>query len=80
MTNFVHSAGYRFSKALARIGGLAVEPSDLVQTSGVCRLASRVPKSPSAASPLNAFKTSSVPLKNAAPILLYTPLVRAQPG
>jgi hypothetical protein len=69
MTNFVHSAGYRFSKALARIGSLGAEPTELVQTSSVYRLASRVPKSPSAASPLNAFKTSIVPLKNAAPNL-----------
>ena len=52
-----------FSKALARIGGLAAEPTEIFQTSSFFRPASMVPKSPSAASPLNAFKTSSVRLK-----------------
>jgi len=63
MKNFVHSTGYRFAKALAITGGLSAEPTELVQTSSVYRPASWVPKSPSAASLLNAFKTSSVPLK-----------------
>jgi hypothetical protein len=42
MTTFVHSAGHKFSTALARIGGLAAEPPVLVQTSSVYRLASSV--------------------------------------
>ena len=72
MTNFLHSAGYRFVKALARIGGLAAEPAELVQTSSVYRLVSRVPKSPLTASPLNAFKKSSVPLKICSPESYFT--------